>query len=185
MFMNDDKIYITQTGYDKLQKMKNLYNESKPLLSEKINRAKAHGDLKENSEYQLAMEEKTLLDKKLSTLNNIIANCYIIDISKIVETKIIYGASIKLEKISDKSLEHFILVSDHESDVDNHLLSISSLFGKKLLGKRVGEIITFNEEDYTITSVEYNAQLVEDAVNKSSEKELNIIEKSIKESFNY
>ena len=183
--MNEDKIYITQAGYDKLQKMKNLYNEAKPLLSEKINRAKAHGDLKENSEYQLAMEEKAILDKKLSTLNNTIANCYIIDISKISETKIIYGASVKLKKVGDGSMEHFILVSDQESDVDNQLLSISSLFGKKLLGKRVDETISLNEEDYVVTSIEYNAELVEKAVNESSQKELEIIEKSIKDNFEY
>lgn len=183
--MSEDKIYITQAGYDKLQKIKNLYNEAKPLLSDKINRAKSHGDLRENSEYQLALEEKAILDKKLSNLNNTIANCYIIDINKITESKIIYGASITLKKVNDGYQEHFILVSDHESDVDNRLLSISSPFGKKLVGKRLDDTINFNEEDYIITKIEYNAPLVESAVNKSSAKEIEIIEKFIKEDFSY
>lgn len=183
--MNEDKIYITEAGYNKLQKIKNLYNESKPLLLDKINRAKSHGDLKENSEYQVAMEEKTLLDKKLSTLNNIIANCYIIDISKINDNKIIYGASVFFKDVNDNHENNYVLVSDQESDVDCKLLSISSLLGKKLLGKRVDDIIDFNDSQYVITKIIYDAPLVEHMVNESAIKEINIIEKSIKENFNY
>jgi transcription elongation factor GreA len=181
--MNEDKIYITEAGYNKLQKIKNLYNESKPLLTQKINRAKSHGDLRENSEYQLAMEEKAILDKKLSELNNIIANCYIIDINKINESKVIYGAIVYFKKNNQEN--YYILVGDQESDIDNNLLSIFSLLGKSFLGKRVNDSIEFNNDIYTITKIEYNGSLVEKIVNDSGQKELEIIEKSIKESFNY
>ena len=134
------KIYLTQAGYNKLQKMKKIFNDSKQQFTLKVNKAKSHGDLKENFEYAVAIGEKNMVDNKITSINQKISNCYVIDISKIKENKVVYGACIHYCKTEDEKIDsenYYLLVSDEESNMDYKLLSMDSLIGNKLLGKRV------------------------------------------------
>jgi transcription elongation factor GreA len=178
------KIYLTQAGYNKLQRMKKIFNDCKPQFTLKVNRAKSHGDLKENFEYTVAIGEKNMIDNKITTINQKISNCYVIDISKIKENKVVYGACIGYRKLSDTVAdpqEYYVLVSDEESNMDYKLLSMDSLIGQKLLGKRVGDQFQIGQETYVIESIIYDAEFVDGIVSESAEKELAEIQKSIAE----
>ena len=177
MFMNETKIYMTATGYKKMQDIKNIYLQAKPVLNRKIAIAKSHGDLRENAEYDLAQSEQKILEDKLTDINYIIANSHVIHVNeKNNNQKVMFGAQVFF--IDNKEQEdYYILVSDRESNVDYKLLSINSLLGLKFMGKRIDDEIVINDEMFIITKIIYNEELLTNMINKSSEEEFKILKK--------
>ena len=96
MSINNDSCPITKEGYDKMVKdLKRLKSVERPANILAIEEARAHGDLSENAEYSAAKEKQSFLEGKIIELEDKIARAQIIDISKICEEKIVFGAKNK------------------------------------------------------------------------------------------
>ena len=62
---------MTQEGYDLLkQELKHLTTVERPDVINAIAEARAHGDLSENAEYQYAKEQQSLIEGKISELED-------------------------------------------------------------------------------------------------------------------
>ena len=56
---------MTANGYETLQsELKKLLNEDRPNIIEAIAEARSHGDLSENTEYQYAKEQQSLIEEQ-------------------------------------------------------------------------------------------------------------------------
>ncbi len=140
---NEKAFYITKEGYENLVKeLKRLKSVDRPANIKAIEEAIAHGDLSENAEYHSAKEKQSFLQGKIIELEDKIARAQVIDVSKICEEKVVFGAKVKLlDLIADREVSYQI-VGDTESDIKAGKISIGSPIAKALIGKCAGDEVS-------------------------------------------
>jgi transcription elongation factor GreA len=136
------RIPITPDGYQKLQEeLGKLLKIDRPKNIKDIAEARAHGDLSENAEYHAAKERQSFLEGRIHELQAKLAMAEVINPARINQSRIAFGATVKVLD-TETSAEHvFTLVGPDEADVRNGKISINSPVGKSLLGKEVGDTV--------------------------------------------
>lgn len=145
------RIPITPDGYKKLQEeLEKFLKVERPRNIKAIAEARAHGDLSENAEYHAAKERQSFIEGRIQELQNKIALAQVIDPSKISQSKIAFGAKVKVLDIDTDEEKMFTLVGPDESDIKNGKISITSPVGKSLIGKSVGDMVTIQAPAKTL-----------------------------------
>ena len=136
---------LSQAAYDRLvEELEYLRTHGRIELADKIERAREHGDLKENAEYHAAKEEKAKMEGRVAQLFGILENFTIVDNS---DSTTVVSGSIVLLKYSDEEddeAERYLVGSIEERRDDVHLVSPSSPLGEKLLGSMIGASISYD-----------------------------------------
>ena len=124
----------------KLQaELDDLETELRVHLPKEIKRAREFGDLRENSEYQTALQRQTMVKARIRELRQRISEVGSIDLSRIPRDKAGYGSTLVLyDPKRDEELT-YRLVTPEESDPQAGLISTMSPVGKSLLGKEEGD----------------------------------------------
>lgn len=152
------KYPITRDGYDNLKKdIEYLRNTKRPKILTAIEEARAHGDISENAEYDAAKEEYQFLQKKIGEIEEMLANSEIMDVKKSVNGTVEFGGTVFLRNLDTDEEVTYRVVGPYESDIQKKTISITSPLGKALLGKSVGDEVTFSapggERTYEIIEV--------------------------------
>ncbi|MCX6242564.1 MAG: transcription elongation factor GreA [Bacteroidetes bacterium] len=138
--MSTDIKYYTPEG---LQKMKDELNQlvmvERPSISRQIAEARDKGDLSENAEYAAAKEAQSMLELKISKLQDTLSNARLIDEKKLDNTKVLIFSTVKLKNAKNGSVVSYKLVPENETNIKAGKLSVSSPIAKGLLGKTIGE----------------------------------------------
>jgi len=136
----DNKIYLTQEGYDKLfQELEYLKNVRRKEISQRIGEARLLGDLSENAEYDAAKEEQAQIEKRIAELEEKLAQAEIIKENDINTDKVAIGLKVKLKDLENGDEFSYTLLSNEEADFEKNEIGISSPIAQALLGKSEGE----------------------------------------------
>lgn len=131
------KIQFTQEGYEKLKaEYEELTTKKKHQALDRLQKARAMGDLSENSEYTAAKEDLAFVEGRISELEHLLANAEIIE-SPTERGAIDIGCNVIVE--ANGQQHTFMIVGEFEADPVAKKLSHTSPIGKALLGKKVGE----------------------------------------------
>lgn len=142
--MNDNNIYLTKEGYDKLvSELDYLITVKRKEVGLAISKARAFGDLSENSEYDEAKNEQADIEIKIAKIENSLKNAVIIDKLDIKTDKVSVGCKVKVFDMTFDEECVYTIVNALEADPMNMLISDESPLGKALLGKKVGETAVF------------------------------------------
>lgn len=134
------RIPLTPDGYRKLQaELERLMKVARPQNIQAIAEARAHGDLSENAEYHAAKEQQAFIAGRIQELQGKIAMAQVIDPATIKQSKVAFGAKVKVLDVEADTEYVFILVGPEEADVKQGKISISSPVGRALIGKDVGD----------------------------------------------
>ena len=150
---------MSQARFDELQQELNYMKTTRSdEVAEMIKVARGFGDLSENSEYDEAKDEQGRLYSRIAEVENILANCVIIEEAEDDGDYVRLGATVTvLDKEFDEELTYRI-VGSQEADPLNGAISEDSPFGKALLGKNVGDEVTVDAPagpvEYKILNVE-------------------------------
>lgn len=138
----EDKVILSQEGYDKLKdELKYLLKTKRPEASEAMKAARAHGDLSENAEFDAAKNEQAIVEARIADLQEKLANARIIDESQMSTDQVFIGAKVTLFDCEfDEEIEYWI-VGAEEADLAKNKISINSAVAKALLGKKVGDVV--------------------------------------------
>lgn len=121
--------------------------------TEKIAEAREFGDLKENSEYDVAREEQGLLETRISEIENILQYIEIIKTGD--NSKVVLGSKVELKV--DKKTVVYSIVGPIEANPLEGKISNESPIGQALFGKKVGDKVTIStpkaDIDYEIASI--------------------------------
>jgi transcription elongation factor GreA len=151
------KIPMTKEGYEKLkQDLDRIIKVERPKNIKDIEEARAHGDLSENAEYHAAKEGH--LDAKKRELEHKLAHAQIIDVSKLTNEKVVFGATVTLADTESGAIKKYTLVGQEEADLKKGKISVQSPVGKALIGHKVGDIVVIKAPART---VEYEIQEIE------------------------
>lgn len=130
---------LTEEGYTKLQnELKELIDDKKPHALERLQKARAMGDLRENSEYSAAKEELSFIEGRIAELEELIKNAEVIK-TKAKAGTVQIGDTIMVEK--NGASEEYTIVGEFEADPMAKKLSNTSPIGKALIGKKIGQSV--------------------------------------------
>ena len=156
------KVPMTKEGYDKIKKdLDHLMKVERPKNIRDIEEARGHGDLSENAEYHAAKERQGHIDAKKRELEYKLSNAQIIDISKLTNEKVVFGATVTLADTETGETKKYTLIGQEEADLKKGKISVQSPVGKALIGHKVGDVVTIKTPAKT---VEYEIQEIQIAV---------------------
>ncbi len=134
--------YMTKEGLEAVkQELEHLERVEKPAVSKQIAEAREKGDLSENAEYDAAKEAQGMLEMKMSKLREKVANCRIIDESKIDTSSVQVLNKVKIRNKQNNAVMEYFIVPEGEADLKNKKISVSSPIAKSLIGKKEGEAV--------------------------------------------
>jgi transcription elongation factor GreA len=144
--MPDKKpIYLTQEGFNKLEeKLEYLITTKRKEVADRIGAAIALGDLSENSEYEDAKNEQAFMEGEIMTIQTTLRKAQIIDNSEIAGDIVVLGAVIHLKDMATDRELKYTIVGSGEADPFAGKISNESPIGVALLGKHIGEIVTYS-----------------------------------------
>ena len=145
------RVPLTPAGFKKLQEeLEKLMKVDRPKNIQAIAEARAHGDLSENAEYHAAKEQQSFIQGRIQELKAKLAMADVIDPSKIKQTKVAFGATVKVLDVDADEEYVFCLVGPEEADVKQGNISLSSPVGRALIGKDVGDTAVIKAPARTI-----------------------------------
>ncbi len=131
---------VTQSGLDALkQELHDLQEVQRPIAVDRLSKARAMGDLRENSEYHAAREGLNLIDGLIMETEYKIRNSVIVDDSH-GDSSIVRLNNTIVVDLNGKEMT-YVVVGELESDISAGRLSDTSPIGKALLGKAVGDTV--------------------------------------------
>jgi len=148
-----DRQPITQKGYRRIRaEIRQIEEEKMPPVVEAIALARAEGDLSENAEYHGQRETLGMLQAKVQQLKGKLANCEIVDKSKLPSDAITFGSRVVVKNLDDDLEEHYEFVGPGEEDYSDEVLKIltTSPLASGLLGKKIGERVSIEVPQGTL-----------------------------------
>ena len=147
--MTDQAIWLTPAAHDKLQvEFDHLTTEGRRDAAERIAIARAHGDLRENAEYDSAKNEQGLMEARIRKLKHLLDNAEVREVenSGVVEVGTIVTV------IDDDEDEYEFFLAPSENKVAGILLaSPASPLGAALLGAAPGDEVSYEAPGGTFT----------------------------------
>ncbi|MDI6778709.1 MAG: transcription elongation factor GreA [Bacteroidota bacterium] len=137
---NNGVVYLTRERIVELEnELRDLKIRGRADMAVKIAEARAHGDLSENAEYDVAKEAQRHLEHKIEKIEQILSRSRLIESKELPNDKIYILSKVKLFDKKNKEEVNYILVSQEEADFEQNKIAITSPLGKGLLGKKVGD----------------------------------------------
>ncbi|MBC8315386.1 MAG: transcription elongation factor GreA [Bacteroidales bacterium] len=132
--------YFTPEGLENLkEELKQLTTVERPAISKQIAEARDKGDLSENAEYAAAKDAQSLLELRISKLQDTINSARLIDETKLDDSKVLIFSTVKLKNMQNGATVCYTLVQENESNVKEGKISVNSPIAKGILGRSMGE----------------------------------------------
>ena len=109
-------------------------------LPKEIQRAREHGDLRENAEYHAAKERQRFVEARVSMLRQRVSEIQLMNLDKIPHDRAGFGS--KLTVRENGRQVKYELVMPEDSDPDRGFISVASPIGRALVGKEEGDEVT-------------------------------------------
>jgi transcription elongation factor GreA len=118
--------------------IRELEYELKTQLPKEIQKAREHGDLRENAEYKAAKERQSFLQARIGQLKRRVADLSLINLEKIPRDRAGLGSTVHMRESTGETLV-FQLVMPEDSDGERGWISTASPIGRAIVGKEEGD----------------------------------------------
>lgn len=115
-----------------------LERELKIDLPKEIQRAREHGDLRENAEYKAAKERQGIVDSRISMLKKRVSEIQLMNLDRIPHDRAGFGSTVQLRD-RDGAVLVYQLVMPEEADAEKGMISTASPIGRAILNKEEGD----------------------------------------------
>jgi transcription elongation factor GreA len=132
----------------KLQaEVERLNHEINFVLPKEIEKARAHGDLRENSEYKAALERQQFVSSRLTHLRIRLGKLSSVSEAEIPRDRVGFGSRVTVQDLETKLKETYALtlgefIEGDEDGAGELPVSMASPLGKALLGGKIGQAVT-------------------------------------------
>ncbi|CAN5305347.1 MAG: transcription elongation factor GreA [Euzebyales bacterium] len=144
-----DQIWLSQAAYDRLSaELHELTTVGREQASKAIEVARAHGDLTENAEYDSAKEEQGKMEGRIRQLQEMLR------VAKVGEAPSgdAVAAGMVITTVDDDGDESTFLLGSREDRVEGiGVVSAQSPLGKALLGRKIGDEVSYHAPAGTFT----------------------------------
>jgi transcription elongation factor GreA len=119
-----------------------LEHEYRHDLPKEIQRAKALGDLRENAEYQAALERQHYVQARIGQVQAQLRTLAMIRLDVLPRDRAALGSTVTVFEASVDKQFVYELVIPEEADLSRGLISVSSPIGRALTGLQGGDEVT-------------------------------------------
>lgn len=141
--MTDQDIVVSQDKFDDMIKeLEQLKTVRRTEIAESLEYARSLGDLSENAEYQEARELQAATEERIRKLEDTVKRAKIVTEGK-KKDEVSFGSQVTIRKDGAKDTYEYTIVGSEEADMRVHKLSHVSPLGAALMGKKKGDVFTF------------------------------------------
>lgn len=141
--MASQDIWLTRDGHQKLfQQLQRLKAVRRREIAADLERARAHGDLRENAEFDAAKEAQAQNERQIAELEQTLTHARLLDETDLPSDRAYLGTTVTLHDPQATAEVEYTLVSAPEADPPAGKISIESPIGRGLLGRAVGETVS-------------------------------------------
>lgn len=119
-----------------------LNHELHVVLPQTLKKAIELGDLRENADYQAAIERQGVIAARLEHLRSRLHKLAEIDLSKVPADRVGLGSRVTVFDLETQEEEEYEVVIPDAVDIGQSHISVSSPMGQALLGRQVGDVAT-------------------------------------------
>ena len=117
-----------------------LERELKVDLPKEIQRAREHGDLRENAEYKAAKERQGIVNTRIAMVKKRMGEISLMNMDRIPRDKAGFGSTVHLRAQSGETII-YQLVMPEDADAEKGMISTSSPIGRAILNKEERDAI--------------------------------------------
>ena len=114
-----------------------LERELTQELPKEIQRAREHGDLRENAEYHAAKERQRFVEARVSMLRSRVKEIQMMDLGRIPKDRAGFGSKLTIRE--NGATFTYELVMPEDSAPDRGMISVASPIGRAFMGKEEGD----------------------------------------------
>jgi transcription elongation factor GreA len=148
-------------SWSSLEKRKGEYEElvktKIPENRKEIAIARSYGDLSENFEFKAAKQMQSVLMRRKAELEQMLHNARGTSFDKVDTSLVSIGTIVTLRGSDTGEEETYTILGAWDGDPDRHIISYQTAIGQALLGHKVGEVISLNNDhgaaQFTIASI--------------------------------
>lgn len=147
-------------GRERLKtELDHLRGVERPSISQAIEVAREHGDLRENAEYHAAKEKQGFVEARIRDLEAKLALAQVIDPERLSGHRVTFGATVTLlDTATDEELVYSI-VGEEEASFKHGLINFKSPIAQGILGREEGEEVKVStpsgDRTFEILEVEF------------------------------
>lgn len=149
--------FVSQEKFDEMIKeLENLKTVRRTEIAKNLEYARSLGDLSENAEYQEARDLQAATEERIKKLEDLVKNTKILTDGK-KKNEVSFNSVVSIKKEGSPDLHEYTIVGSEEADMRVKKLSHVSPLGAALMGKKKGDVFTFEtpsgKQTYTIEKV--------------------------------
>jgi transcription elongation factor GreA len=155
--MTDQDTVLSQEKFDELAKeLEHLKTVRRSEIAKNLEYARSLGDLSENAEYQEARELQAATEERIRKLEELVKRATIVTDGKKKDI-VGFGSAVTIKKEGSEEAHEYKIVGSEEADMRERKLSHVSPLGAALMGKKKGDVFTFEtpggKQTYTVHKV--------------------------------
>ncbi len=148
---------MSQEKFDEMSKeLENLKTVRRTEIAKNLEYARSLGDLSENAEYQEARDLQAATEERIRKLEELVKRAQILTDGKKKDV-VSFSSTVTIKKEGSPEAHEYTIVGSEEADMRAHKLSHVSPLGSALMGKKKGDIFTFEtpngKQTYSIDKV--------------------------------
>ena len=149
--MVEEPTPLTREGYEQLEEeLEHLRTVRRVEVADRLHRAlEEGGELVENAEYEDAKNEQAFVEGRILQLELILSNARLIEDSNGTDT-VQLGSTVTVQE-DDRKPETYHVVGAVEANPREGRISNESPLGQALMGLGVGDVVTIDAPDGTLT----------------------------------
>ncbi len=159
--MGDMPVYMTPACAEAMRaELRELLYVKRPEMARTAEWAAGNGDRSENADYQYAKRALRRFDARIRFLSKRLEAARIVEPvaqAQVSGGRVLFGATVTIDEEGEEKI--YSIVGVDETAPDRGVISWVSPLGKALLGKNVGDLITFmvpkGERELEVVKVEY------------------------------
>ena len=155
---DESVIWTTEKALDAHQEAMWILKEvTMPANAKQIGEAAEEGDLRENADWQAAIEERDMLVSRARKIQNELLMARVIHVTDVPKDSVGVGSKVTLKRLSDGELFEMSFLGPWDSDTENNIYAYTTKLAKNLMGKELGQTITIElqgkEDQFTIDAL--------------------------------
>lgn len=133
---------FTAEGLKKLRKeIEELERFIKIDVARDLHTAAAHGDLRENAEYQAAKDKQAFSMGRLKDLRERVNGAEVVRRRDFPEDIVTLLKRVKIEDLETGAVEEYTILGDGDTDLDEDIISYQSPLAAALIGHKKGDLV--------------------------------------------
>ena len=152
-------IYMTKTSYDRLKaEVDELQVALRTTVAKEIGKAREHGDLRENAEYDAAKQKQLTYAKRVEEHARMLSSASLIEDLQISGKSVSVGTRVEMLDLDTAIRVTYNILGEGDGDIEKNIISYKTPIAQQIMTKERGDVaavkLPAGDSRYIIMNVE-------------------------------